>query len=248
MSDSTINPIPNAHLAATEYAQFGHPEYTQRVPFGYFVRIPQFPDRSDANQVFDVRCHENTSDVELCEPFVRHGIRRAKLTGHDDDTLASLRERGTWQLGYEWMLLHQKASQLQGHPDVRLEVSVPGSSREDEICALSPSLRRHPYHRFNDARLGGKLVFAWLANTPVASTGWCVVNGVARFRYVQTLPQHRGQGIATAMIHFVQQHIRKDGSRGLVIFCDDERTIGLYEKLGFVRNGFYWKAARELSP
>ena len=48
------------------------------------------------------------------------------------------------------------------------------------------------------------------------------------------------------MINFVRRQTQKEGCRALTIFCDTERTIGLYEKLGFVRNGFYWSARKEL--
>ncbi|MEE3335608.1 MAG: hypothetical protein VX255_04380 [Candidatus Latescibacterota bacterium] len=48
------------------------------------------------------------------------------------------------------------------------------------------------------------------------------------------------------MIRFIQQQPQVREQDGLVIFCDTEDTINLYERLGFVRHGYLWALFRPL--
>ena len=70
--------------------------------------------------------------------------------------------------------------------------------------------------------------------------------GLARFRSIRTVEHLRRRGVATSMIHFIQQQPQVREQDGLVIFCDTEDTIHLYERLGFVRHGYLWALFRPL--
>lgn len=240
-------PVPNKYLAKTEYAQFWDPDYTIPVPNGYFVHNPNFPDRNDAHQLFDFRVVGRGIDKSVFDLFAQNKIQ-LKLTGHDDESLDCLlcNEHGL-EFSFEWMMLLRSESTRRSNDEVTIETVDPGSSRDTELCAQVPQLTRSSYHRSSDKRLGGKIVFAWLNGQPVGTTGWYTVDSFARFRYVKTLQDYRGKGVGTTMINFVQSQSNVEKRRGLVMFCDDEKTISLYEKLGFIRNGFFWKAIRPRS-
>ena len=62
---------------------------------------------------------------------------------------------------------------------------------------------------------------------------------------VATAPEHRGRGIATALLEHLFELTAADGRRGytLEVRVSNEHAIRLYEKLGFrargIRRGYY---------
>ena len=69
---------------------------------------------------------------------------------------------------------------------------------------------------------------------------------MACFRHIHTIEQYRRRGVATSMVRFIQAQPQVLEQDGLVIFCDTEDTIRLYERLGFVRHGFLWALFRHI--
>ncbi len=235
-------------MAATEYTMFDHPEYTVNTEYGRFVHIPQFPERNDAHQIFN--CSLRSKDID---DFIRYAdklfkeneLDYIKFTGHCQETYQRLIDAG-YSPAREWMMLKVNSSCKKSNPDLRIEVVEPDSERELELDKACPELKRCSYYKFSDSHLEGKLVYAYLNNKLAGSTGWYFAGDYARFRFVQTLPEFRRQGVATTMIHHIQNHPDVKAKKGLVIFCDDAETIKLYESLGFVKQGFIWSVRWEI--
>ena len=248
MPKSISNNLLNS-LAATEYTMFDNPEYTVDTEYGRFVHIPQFPDRNDAHQLFNccLKGRDLKEFIIFAEKlFKDNGLRHVKFTGHCPDTYKKLVDAG-FNPAREWIMLKQNPSIKQDNPDVRLELVEPNSEREQELDKECPELSRCDYYKNADSHLEGKLVYAFLNNKLAGSTGWYFAGDFARFRFVQTLPEFRRQGVAATMIHHIQNYPDIKARKGLVIFCDDAETIRLYESLGFVKQGFIWSVRREVS-
>src|SRR6185437_4478039 len=234
---------PAARLANTEYAIYHSPQETRRTPFGFFVQIPDFPTRWDANQMFDVRCKEHQSQgfLEFLDSqYKPSGIRFRKLALHHPSTAAhlipTLREAG-WDCRRHLMMtlddLHDSPA------DTRFSIRrVDSHSAElNQIYEDNEELR---YRRSQDARLGGEVLIAETAGVPVGATGWFAVDGIARFRLIETLPQYRRCGVATALVRYVAQRTRSEGIRTLCLHCPETGPQSLYAKLGFKTQGELW--------
>lgn len=234
---------PATKLANTEYAIYRSPEDTRRTPFGFFVQIPDFPTRWDANQVFDVRCKEDQSRDFLAfldSLYKTSGIRFRKLALHHPATAAhlipTLREAG-WDCQRHLMMT------LDDSPDSPLDTRFSirrvdlHSAELNEIYEDNEELR---YRRSQDARLGGEILIAEAAGVPVGATGWFVVDGIARFRLIETVPQYRRYGVATALIRYIAQRTRNEGVRTLCLHCPEMGPQDLYKRLGFKAHGELW--------
>ncbi len=239
-------------LAETEYAAVCDPAFTRRTRFGRFVDIPQFPGRRDAHQLVDVRCREDEIGEMLAElaDLYPTDLPFRKLAGHDPATFAhvepALKERN-WSLERVWMMTHQKPPERFLNPDVHVEVVAPTS---ENLKRVSPpedfNPERHAYYLSQDPRLGGEVLVAYLGGQPVGSTGWFVVDGVARYRAVYVHPQARGRGVASAMLQHVQNHPVVRAQDALTIHVGEEGPVRLYEALGFVKHSPFWEALRKL--
>ena len=75
----------------------------------------------------------------------------------------------------------------------------------------------------------------------MTTTGWFVVDRIARYRHVTTAPQARGQGAATTIIRHVQDHPTVRAQDALTIFCGEDGPLRLYQELGFTVRGFMWE-------
>ncbi len=235
-------------MAATEYTIFYHPEYTVDTEYGRFEHIPQFRERHDAHQIFNcnLKGRDISDFINYAEKlFKENELDYIKFTGHCQETYQRLVDAG-YNPEREWMMLKKNPSSKSDNPDVTVEIVEPNSKREQELDKDCPELRRCDYYKNADSHLEGKLVYAFLNNKLAGSTGWYFAGDFARFRFVQTLPEFRRQGVATTMIHHVQNHRDILAKKGLVIFCDDENTIRLYESLGFKKQGFVWSVRREM--
>ncbi|MBD04572.1 MAG: hypothetical protein CME24_09535 [Gemmatimonadetes bacterium] len=185
---------------------------------------------------------------EIAGRFRVTGLSYMNLCGHCNDTYEALLPAilpGD-RLECEWMLVHRRDATLKSNPDVEIEVVEPNSAREDELRAACSKLARHEYYRTCDAHLEGPLVYAHLDGEVVGTAGWFIAGGLARFRSIRTVEHLRRRGVATSMIRFIQQQPQVREQDGLVIFCDTEDTIHLYERLGFVRHGYLWALFRPL--
>ncbi|WP_210503043.1 GNAT family N-acetyltransferase [Nocardioides xinjiangensis] len=83
----------------------------------------------------------------------------------------------------------------------------------------------------------GRRFGAFVDGALVSTAGVFVTEeGVARFQSVETHPDHRRRGLASAVVHAAGRHaLDRLGVRTLVIVADtDGEAIGLYRRLGFV--------------
>jgi ribosomal protein S18 acetylase RimI-like enzyme len=72
-----------------------------------------------------------------------------------------------------------------------------------------------------------------------------VIERDAQIEYVDTLEEHRGRGIARAVILAAVHAARSDGVRHIFICADDDGWAkGLYERLGFDPIGREWEFTR----
>ena len=248
-----VAPITADRLAETEYTAASDPAFTKRTRFGRFVNIPQFPGRRDAHQLVDVRCNEDEVEEmfgELSGLYAPTGLSFRKLAGHDPATFAhlepTLKSKG-WSLERVWMMTHQKPPERPLNPAVEVKAVDPTS---DELRRVSPpkefDAERHAYYLSQDPRLGGEVLVAFLGGQPVGSTGWFVVDGVARYRGVYVHPAARGQNVGSTMIQTVRNHPTVRAQDVLTLHVGEEGPVRLYEALGFVKHSPFWEALRKL--
>ena len=248
-----MTPVTADRLAETEYTAASDPAFTKRTRFGRFVDIPQFPGRRDAHHLMDVRAREDEVEemlAELSELYAPTGLPFLKLKGHDPATFAHLEptlEGKGWSLERVWMMTHQKPPARPLNPKVQVEAVEPTS---EDLKRVSPpeefDEERRAYHLSQDPRLGGEVLVAYLEGQPVGSTGWFVVNGVARYRGVYVQPAARGQNVASTMIQHVQNHPAVRAQDALTIHVGEDGPVRLYEALGFVKRSPFWEALRRL--
>ncbi len=103
---------------------------------------------------------------------------------------------------------------------------------EAMVPKLLPKGLDSPDHAFRVARdeAGRELGFMWVGALPGAPKGSCFLFDI----YVHE--QHRGQGVARAMLEWAFDALRADEVHTLLLSvrADNEAALALYEKLGFV--------------
>jgi GNAT superfamily N-acetyltransferase len=128
--------------------------------------------------------------------------------------------------------------------------AVPFDDPDDHRAAIAKAnhghLRALGYRQAQDPRLGGEALIGYVDDRPVGTTGWFIVDGVARFRPVSTIASYRRRGVATTLIRYVQDHPAVAAADGLVIYCSDDGPVPLYEQLGFVRYYEQWSCFLKL--
>ncbi len=248
------------YVTETEFGCFyNHPHFRTRTDAHQLMRT-----RCAEGDVPQLLAH-------LDELYADTGLEYQKITGHDPDTLAAidgpLQEAGWSKAEPCWMLPFQKSPQRAINADIELRAFDPravdpnleadldslfmdaGEVRAGESGAgnsgvgdAEPELRPgYRFHRAQDSRVGGECVLAYLAAQPIASTGWFVVDGIVRFRRVETIRSAWGQGAATAMLAYVQNHPVVQQQDALVIFCNESGPLRLYEEMGFVKHSTTWE-------
>jgi GNAT superfamily N-acetyltransferase len=240
-----MDTVTAERLAYTEYTYLVDPVYRAETGFGWFYHHPDFPDRRDANQLLKCRCREGdvgklVAHVEaLYEPT---GLPFRKLSGHDPATFEHLRrpltQRG-WKLYVTWMMVFDRSPERPINPDIEIQAFDATQASLPEVDRLNTEdgsvTSGHRFHRSQDARVGGEWLVGYLDGEPVSSTGWYVVGGVARFRRVMTMPEVQGQGAATTLIRYVQEHPIVREQDALTIHCGEDGPVRLYEQLGFTK-------------
>jgi GNAT superfamily N-acetyltransferase len=235
-------------LAATEYAIYSSPGHMHRSRFGIFVLIPGFPTRWDANQMFQVRCEKNQTDALLSEletlyqgtgaDFRKLAFHHAPTARHLPDTLLS----SGWDCQRHWMMTLGRIPEA--GPDTRL--SIRGVAYDAaELAHIYDDLEELRYRQAQDRRLGGETLIAEIGGEPVGATGWFVVDGIARFRLIHTVPRFRRRGVATALIREVVARTRTQAIRRLCIHCPEKGPLSLYQGLGFQSRGLLWYCVRQ---
>jgi ribosomal protein S18 acetylase RimI-like enzyme len=136
-------------------------------------------------------------------------------------------------------------------PAVDAEVRPLAGDEEWEARArlsqvLHPSVDEETFQAFARRKNGqeqalvaagaGRRYGAFVDGTLVATAGvFRTAEEVARFQAVETLPDHRRRGLATAVVHAAARHALDElGATTLVIVADpDAEAVGLYRGLGF---------------
>lgn len=243
-------PIPNiAHLAETQYTGKYSPQYVQKTSFGRVCLDPRFPDR---NALFD--CQSNTLPTtllnEINQVFNQNNLPFHHICGHNKNTYNNLQtvlpDHG-WRETKQWIMLHKTKPRRPTNPSVHIETipakDLPQSTSFKLFLTENDGAYAWPYHCANEPRLGGEVLIGWLNNRPVGMCGWYVVNRIARFRSIVTQEWAWGQGVATTLIHYVQQHPTVCKQNALAIFSAPKERHGaetLYEQLGFQKAGLLW--------
>ena len=236
-------------LAATEYAIYSSPAHLHPGRFGIFVSIPDFPTRWDANQMFDLRCKKDQipdllSDLEtLYKPtgagFRKLAFHHTATARHLPDTLLFL----GWDCRRHWMMTLDAFPEIPPNPSVAIR-TVPFHAAELALIYDDPEELR--YRQAQDDRLAGEALIAEIAGEPAGATGWFLVDGIARFRLIHTVPSHRRRGVAAALIREVVRRTSDRGIRRLCLHCPEQGPLRLYQSLGFQIRGLLWYCVREL--
>ena len=242
--------ITPARLAETEYHRLIDPQYLYPSRFGDFYNHAGFRTRHDAHQLCRTICQAGqVVDLlqEIDQLYAGLGLGHKKISGHDLATYHNiepeLSTRG-WQVQRTWVMLWQKEPIRPANPAIEIRVvdetnlADLDSLHQGENGQLQPS---YLFHRAQDARVGGERIIAYIDGRPAASTGWHLLDGVVRYRHVDTQEWARKQGAATTMLHYVQQHPVVQAQDGLTIFCGEDGPISLYEQMGFVKQNFMWE-------
>ena len=192
-------PVTLDRLVETEYVELADPAYTRQTPFGTFYHHPDFPDRHDANQLMRAVLPATAKPEALLdhleELYSGTSITYHKMSGHDSTTFERLkplfpeeRRQVTWTMVFE------KDPQRHPNPDIIVE---PVTSRNDADLddlhrnAAGNISNGHRFARAQEARIGGEWVIGYVDGRPASSSGWYVVDGIARFRGVNTKEWHR---------------------------------------------------------
>ena len=102
-------------------------------------------------------------------------------------------------------------------------------------------------HRRWDAILGTRRFVVRLDGEPVGQCELYAIGPDAQIEYVDTLEEHRGRGIARAVILAAVDATRADDARHVFICADaDDWPLSLYERLGFDPIGREWQFTRVL--
>jgi GNAT superfamily N-acetyltransferase len=88
--------------------------------------------------------------------------------------------------------------------------------------------------------------FAWLeGGEPVSWTDLYSADRVAQIEDVATLPEHRGRGLATAVVLRALEEARAEGNEFVFLVANDEDwPKQIYARLGFDEAGHYFKFVR----
>jgi GNAT superfamily N-acetyltransferase len=117
--------------------------------------------------------------------------------------------------------------------------------RRELSTAPETATRFVEQHARWDAILGTRRFVARLGGEPVGQCELYAIGPDAQIEYVDTLEEHRGRGIARAVVLAALDAARSDGVRHVFICADDDDwPKALYERLGFEPIGREWDFTR----
>lgn len=242
-------------LNETEYAMFDDGAHATPTPFGTFITHPDFPSRYDCNQVVRCRCRVDEvpallQDLERRSALL--GLGHRKISGIDSatgDVLARVLPELGWRLFRSEVLWKNREPEVPVNPAVEIRAVDP--THPDLVSQMTEDGKVDGgflYHRSQWPRLGGEWLVGYLDGKPAGTTGWFVVNGVARYRWVGTEAWARRRGVAATLIQYVQRHPTVRAAEALTIHVGEDLPDArrLYGRLGFTSVGWAWDWMKEL--
>jgi len=94
------------------------------------------------------------------------------------------------------------------------------------------------FARSQELRFGGCVYLGYLDGSLAGTTGYYLVDGVARYRSAITSRPFRGRGVASTLIRHVQNQPAVRAADALTIAVRDSGPRSLYETLGFASAAF----------
>lgn len=229
-------------IAHTEYALYTDPAHTVAHRFGNWVRWPEFAWRHELNALHDVQCPAGEADAllqDIDQLYQGTGLPYRRMSYHRTSTLHELddhlRHNG-WAVSKPLTMVHRQPPKRALRSDLVFR-SVPLHERLGDRAAVVRGdkwmVNGYFFRQAQDVRLGGEAIVAYLNGKPVGSTGYYIVNGVARFRAIVSHREHPRQGIATAMMYHVLSRPAVRAADAVVLFVGRNGPIHLYETMGF---------------
>lgn len=238
-------------LAFLRAGYVGVAEHVEEHPWGLELLTPSLPKVWDANVVLVDRWGGSPTALhaELDRVQGEAGLRHRKAIVHDVALAARIwpgLAEPDWPLRSRHLVLAQRRG-----PDRVTPASV-------EVVALAPSayaavhadgIRLEPYGRDGevveqllelDRRIARVLATTYLAavvgGRPAAYASLYEGDGVAQVEDVLTLPEHRGHGLARAVVLEAVRRARANGAELVFLVADaDDWPRLLYERLGFAQ-------------
>ncbi len=224
-------------------------EYVESYPWGELVITPSLPRVYDANFAIVERWAGDAAGLrrEMNRVQSEHGFAHRKVVLADEDLAAQVWsefEQPDWPLRHRSLVMaHARAPDRA--PDTSIEVLTVGDDAweqgrraliELEVDGSDPEVSRQLLDL--DRRLAAAMDVrhvAALVNGEIASyAGVYLDDGVAQIEDVATLPTHRRQGLARAVMLHAMAEARRAGA-GLVFLMADEADWPqeFYGRLGF---------------
>lgn len=224
-------------------------EQVDEHPWGLLLRTPSLPLVWDANLALLDRWQGSPArlHVELDRVQREAGLRHRKTAIHDESLAARVwpeLAEPDWPFRNRYLVMTHRSE-----PDREAAAAI-------EVLELAPDayadahaegIRLEPYGRDEElvrqlleldrrvARLRRTTYLAALADgRPVAYASLYEADGVAQVEDVLTLPDHRGQGLARAVVLEAVRRARANGAGLVFLVADaDDWPRHLYARLGF---------------
>lgn len=236
-------------LADAEWAFVAEPAYITRTRFGEFVNHPLFRMLREVHQLFDCRCSPGNvkallSDVEALYADTQLPYRA--IATSDATTAAALGKALPWHGWVEQpaihVMVHADISRRETNSALRI-LELSNDTKRDWENLIACEHRPHPspgfYEQYaafastQDVRFSTRIYLGFLDGVLAGTTGYHLVNGIARCRSVITRASCRGRGVASTLIHHVQSQPEVRAADALTIAVGHSGPRSLYEALGF---------------
>lgn len=214
-------------------------------PWGRIYYNPEVPEHYDSNHAEGINTTmRNLNQVldEVEEFYSSKGlVPRIRLNQFDrpGDIESVLHKRGYTlrPASYKIMLWNNIPAGPLVRPGITVE-KVGLHNKAEALCILSgelswgtPEILAALYAR-EFAHADVSYYLARRDGVPAATGFLFFQDGLAKIENVRTLPDHRNQGCAAALIRHIQSEYTSRGGQGLYLLAGDA-VMGLYQKQGF---------------